>query len=162
MGDSSRSIERRYATMTLDSLKALPIGKLAASDCAMFMWTTGPMMVQAQQLFEAWGFEFKTVAFDWIKTVRSGGDALHWGMGYWTRSNPEYVLLGTKGTPRRLAMDVHSVIMTPVGEHSEKPEEARRRIERLVAGPYLELFARRTAPGWTTWGNEVQQPGGAP
>jgi N6-adenosine-specific RNA methylase IME4 len=79
------------------------------------------------------------------------------GMGYWTRSNAELCLLATRGRPMRWAMDVPQVIMSPVGEHSEKPEEARRRIERLVSGPYLELFARRAAPGWTTWGNEMNK-----
>jgi N6-adenosine-specific RNA methylase IME4 len=158
MGDSNRSPERHYDTMTFDALKALPVAALAADDCAMFMWTTGPMMPQAIELLGAWGFAFKTIAFTWIKTLRSGGDALHWGTGYWTRANPEYVLLGTKGAPCRLAMDVHSVVVAPVQEHSRKPAEVRSRIERLVAGPYLELFAREQVPGWTTWGNEVPRP----
>jgi N6-adenosine-specific RNA methylase IME4 len=40
-------------------------------------------------------------------------------------------------------------------EHSRKPECVRERIERLVAGPYLELFARETKPGWDCWGDQV-------
>jgi N6-adenosine-specific RNA methylase IME4 len=83
------------------------------------------------------------------------GEGLHWGNGYWTRSNSEPCLLATRGTPQRLAMDVHQVVLAPVGEHSKKPEEVRRRIERLVAGPYLELYGRRPVPGWTVWGNEI-------
>lgn len=44
----------------------------------------------------------------------------------------------------------------PAGrEHSRKPEESRDRVEQLVAGPYLELFARSTRPGWVSWGNET-------
>jgi N6-adenosine-specific RNA methylase IME4 len=76
-------------------------------------------------------------------------------MGYYTRANSEDVLLATRGTPMRLAADVHQVIMAPVGKHSEKPDETHKRIERLFTGPYLELFARAERPGWTTWGNEL-------
>jgi N6-adenosine-specific RNA methylase IME4 len=67
-------------------------------------------------------------------------------MGFWTRSNVELCLLATRGSPRRLDENVHSVVMAPVGRHSEKPEEVRKRIERLVPGPRLELFARKQAP----------------
>ena len=63
--------------------------------------------------------------------------------------------IATKGSPQRLAHDVHQVVMAPVGEHSEKPEEVRRLIERLFPGPYLELYGRKPAPGWTVWGNEI-------
>jgi len=80
---------------------------------------------------------------------------LHTGMGYWTRSNSESCLIATKGSPLRLATDVHQIVMAPVGEHSAKPEEVRRRIERLFPGPYLELYGRKLVPGWTVWGNEI-------
>jgi len=76
-------------------------------------------------------------------------------MGYWTRANTEFCLLATKGAPLRLAEDIHQVVLAPVGEHSAKPQEVRSRIERLLAGPYLELFARHAIPKWTVWGNEV-------
>jgi N6-adenosine-specific RNA methylase IME4 len=76
-------------------------------------------------------------------------------MGYWTRSNAELCLLATKGAPSRLAADVHQVVMAPVGEHSVKPDEVRARIQRLLPGPYLELYGRKLVPGWTVWGNEI-------
>jgi N6-adenosine-specific RNA methylase IME4 len=44
-----------------------------------------------------------------------------------------------------------------LGEHSAKPEEVRRRIERLFPGPYLELYGRKLVPGWTVWGNEIRR-----
>jgi MT-A70 len=66
-------------------------------------------------------------------------------------------LFATRGSPQRMAKDVSQVILSPVGEHSAKPQEARRRIERLLLGPYLELFARSPADGWVTWGNEINQ-----
>jgi N6-adenosine-specific RNA methylase IME4 len=85
---------------------------------------------------------------------------LQWGMSYTTRANPEIMLLATRGAPMRLAAVVHQVVIAPhpgPGRHSEKPEEVRRRIERLYPGPYLELFGRKTVPGWTVWGNEIER-----
>jgi N6-adenosine-specific RNA methylase IME4 len=156
-----RSAERYYDTSSLDGIKAIPVAPLAADDCALFLWAVCPEQPGAVAVMQAWGFEYKTVAFFWVKTTKNAerieldGDGLHWGMGYWTRANIEPVLLGTKGSPQRMDKDVHQVVIAPVGEHSEKPEEVRRRIERLLLGPYLELFARRQAPGWTVWGNEI-------
>ena len=83
------------------------------------------------------------------------GEGLHWGGGYGTRANPEPCLLAKRGKPLRLDGGVHSVIMAPVGEHSEKPDEAYVRIERLYGGPRLELFARKPREGWMTWGDEL-------
>jgi N6-adenosine-specific RNA methylase IME4 len=75
--------------------------------------------------------------------------------GYWTRANPEACWLATRGAPKRLHADVRQLIVAPIMEHSRKPDEAYERIERLVEGPYLELYARRPRPGWTSWGNEL-------
>lgn len=78
-------------------------------------------------------------------------------MGYWTRANAEICLLATKGHPRRQARNIHQVIISHVEEHSKKPVEARRRNEALLGDvPRIELFARRTSPGWDVWGNEVE------
>ncbi len=102
-----------------------------------------------------WGFEYKTAAFTWAKTTSK--DNWHFGCGYWTRANAELCLLGTRGTPKRLSRAVRQLLISPVREHSRKPDETHERIERLVAGPYLELFARQSRPGWTTWGNEADK-----
>jgi N6-adenosine-specific RNA methylase IME4 len=83
-------------------------------------------------------------------------------MGYWSRSNSEPCFIATRGSPQRLATDVHQVVSTPVGEHSEKPDEVRRRIELLLPGPYLELYGRKQVEGWRVWGNEVASPLKAP
>lgn len=148
-----RSADRHYDTMSIDDIKALPVEALAADDCALFLWAVCPEIPGALEVITAWGFTYKTFGFVWTKTNPSG-QGLHTGMGYWTRANVEPCLLATRGNPQRLAMDVHQVI-TPVGEHSAKPEEVHTRIERLLAGPYLELFARAERLGWTTWGNEI-------
>jgi N6-adenosine-specific RNA methylase IME4 len=151
-----RSAERYYDTESLDAIKAMPIAPLAADNCILFLWGVWPELPGALDVIRAWGFDYKTAGFIWVKKNRNGeGDFT--GMGYWTRANSEPCLLATKGSPLRLAQDVMQIIWEPVAGHSAKPEEARRRIERLVAGPYLELFARSPVPGWTVWGNEVEQ-----
>ncbi|PWT79157.1 MAG: adenine methyltransferase, partial [Chloroflexi bacterium] len=153
----------------LDLIKALPVADLADKDCALLLWAVWPELRGALEVIQAWGFEYKTVGFVWVKAIKHtkvtvqepkaitlDGDGLHWGMGYWTRANTEVCLLATKGNPQRMAMDVHQVVIASVAEHSAKPEEVRRRIERLLIGDYLELYARKEVPGWTTWGNEVE------
>jgi N6-adenosine-specific RNA methylase IME4 len=152
-----RSATRHYPCMTLDSIRALPIGDLAATDSALFLWATDPMLPQALSVIEAWGFTFKTVAFHWVKSNRTSGNYFT-GMGYWTRANPEQCLLATRGSPKRKAKDVCRLVVSARREHSRKPDEVRSRIERLVDGPYLELFARQNVPGWAAWGNEVDDP----
>src|SRR5215831_6193470 len=118
--------------------------------------------IPALEVIKACGFDYKTAGFLWVKTEKDAGvisldgEGLHWGMGYHTRANTETCLLATRGSPQRLAKDVHQIVIAPVGdEHSAKPDEVYRRIERLYPGPYLELFARKPRDGWTTWGNEI-------
>jgi N6-adenosine-specific RNA methylase IME4 len=155
-GELRSSVNNEYKTSPIDEIAALPVAALAADDSLLFLWATMPQLPAAFEIIKAWGFIYKTCAFNWVKQNPSG-DGLHTGMGYWTRSNSEICLLATKGAPTRLATDVHQIVLAPVGEHSAKPEEVRRRIERLVAGPYLELYGREPADGWTVWGNEIQR-----
>lgn len=153
--------DKHYDTMTIEELKQMPItrggGCLAADDCALFMWATFPMLREALDLIEAWGFKYKTIAFNWIKQNKSGA-GLFWGLGNWTRSNSEICLLAIRGKPKRISAAVHSVVMAPVQKHSQKPDEVRERIVKLVGDvPRIELFARAAAPGWDCWGNEAPQ-----
>lgn len=153
---NGRSPESHYPTMKTEDICALPVQALAAEDCALFLWVTMPMLFEAQKVLAAWGFRYKTVAFVWVKQNRKGS-GIFWGMGYWTRANAELCLLATRGRPQRRAKNIHQVIISPVEEHSKKPEEARQRIEALLGEvPRLELFARRPSPGWDVWGNEVE------
>lgn len=155
-----RSAERHYDTMTLDMIKALPVEQLAAPDCALFLWAVWPELPGALDVIAAWGFAYKTVGFVWVKTSRQRvdpGAPLHTGMGYWTRANTEACLFAIRGNPHREDRGVHQVIMSPVGKHSRKPQETHRRIERLMGGPYLELFGRQPMPGWTVWGNDIER-----
>jgi N6-adenosine-specific RNA methylase IME4 len=154
---SSRRPTDHYETMTIEEIKALPIKALAAENCAVFCWVTWPFMPMWTSIFDAWGVTFSGLAFDWVKLNKSG-KGLHWGTGLGTRANPEPCLLTRIGSPQRLDEGVHSVIMTPIGAHSEKPDEAYRRMQQLYGGPYLELFARKPRDGWTIWGNEIAPP----
>ncbi len=139
--------DKHYPTMPLEDICALPIETLADKDCALFLWATFPMLPETLRVIRAWGFQFKTVAFVWIKANRRAL-TLYWGMGFWTRSNAEICLLAMRGHPKRMSKSVHQVIITPKEEHSKKPDEARRRIEALMGDiPRVELFARQHPPG---------------
>lgn len=153
---AGRSAESHYPTMTIEEIQALPVSELADKDCALFMWITFPLLKESLSVLSAWGFKFKTIAFVWIKQNRKS-DSLFWGMGYWTRANAEFCVLATKGKPKRMAKNVHQVIVSHIKEHSKKPDEARRRIVRLMGDlPRIELFARQKTAGWDVWGNEVE------
>lgn len=153
---AGRSAESHYPTMTIEEIQALPVSELADKDCALFMWITFPLLKESLSVLSAWGFKFKTIAFVWIKQNRKS-DSLFWGMGYWTRANAEFCVLATKGKPKRMAKNVHQVIISHIEEHSKKPDEARRRIVRIMGDlPRIELFARQKSAGWDVWGNEVE------
>lgn len=143
-----------YGTMQIDDIAALPVGSLAHDDCCLFLWTTWPMLQEALTVISAWGFTYKTAAFDWMKIGANGRP--QFGMGYWTRANTEPCLLATRGKPERIDRGVSMAIAEPRRAHSQKPECVYERIERLVDGPYLELFARERRPLWVSWGNEIE------
>jgi len=137
-----RSAENHYPTMSLEDIKNLPINNLADKNCALFMWTTIPLLKDSFSVLDSWGFEYKSIAFVWIK-LNKKSDTLFWGMGHWTRSNAELCILATKGHPKRKSAKVHQVIMSHIQQHSKKPDEARERIIELIGDlPRIELFAR--------------------
>ena len=152
----SRWVGNHYNTLSVTQLCELPVGNLADKDCALFLWTTPPCLIEATKVLKAWGFKYKTKAFCWVKTNKKTM-GLFTGMGYWTRSNTEDCWLATKGHPKRLNADVHQVIMSDVMGHSHKPAIVRERIVQLMGDlPRIELFARRKVEGWDCWGNEVE------
>jgi N6-adenosine-specific RNA methylase IME4 len=160
-----RNAMRHYPTMTLDEICALPVRELAADVSMLALWITGPLLVLGHHVtvMRAWGFKPAAVGWVWIKLTK-GGDRLFvtprdifMGGGFTTRKNAEFCLIGKRGRSLRKNASVHEVIISPVREHSRKPDEARERIEQYV-GPGLtmvELFARTTRPGWLSWGNQV-------
>lgn len=150
-----------YPTMREAELAALPVKDVAADDCVLFMWVCWPILEQSLRLLKAWGFTYKTCGFSWMKADQYRLFALQedvrMGLGYWTRANSEICLLATRGKPKRINPDVRQGIIEPLREHSRKPDCVHERIERLVSGPYLELFARQQRPNWTVWGNQTDK-----
>lgn len=163
-----RSANIHYKTEEVDKIKELPVGELAADDCALYMWMVDWCPQDALDLIAHYGFKHITTAFTWIKTNGSDADldlwdksTWHMGQGYWTRANPEDCYFATKGNPKRLYADVRQLIVAPLMEHSRKPDEWLDRIERLTGGDYLELQARRPRKGWVSWGDELEWTGRA-
>lgn len=151
-----RTASSHYDVMDLEDIKALPVADLADDNCVLFMWATYPNLREAFEVIDAWGFTYKTVAFTWVKKNKIK-DSWFWGMGYWTRANAEICLLATKGNPKRQSSAVHQVVDAKIMKHSQKPDEVRSRIVELCGDvPRIELFARQTAQGWASWGNELE------
>lgn len=145
----------KYPTMSINEICNMPIRSISADNCALFIWTTAPMIDKCFDVIRNWGFCYKTIAFVWIKENKKS-KSLFWGMGNWTRANAEICLLATKGKPQRISASVHSVIVSPIEQHSKKPDETRKRIVDLLGDQSkIELFARCQSDGWDCWGNEV-------
>lgn len=154
---NERFPEHHYQTMTTEDICSLSVSDIASERSALLMWATFPKLKDAFKVIDAWGYEYKTVAFVWVKLNKKAATPF-WGMGAYTRSNTEVCLLGVR--KQRLPVQchkVHQVIQSPIGRHSEKPNIARSRIEQLFGEvPRVELFARNKTPGWHVWGNEVR------
>ncbi len=159
-----RSGEAHYRTMSHDDLYALPVADVAKPDAVLFLWMVQTQIPEAVRLVESWGFTLKSVAFAWVKgaglPLFPDDIRTQMGMGKWTRAEYEQCWLATRGKPKRINADVRQVILDKRREHSRKPDEVYSRIERLVDGPYLELFARQQRSGWSAWGDETNKYGG--
>jgi N6-adenosine-specific RNA methylase IME4 len=156
----SRGQQRHYPTMTTDELCTVKVP--AAKNSVLFMWACWPTLPDALRVIEAWRFEYKSLAWIWIKSNPTGF-GFHMGMGYYTRANSEPCLLATRGNlPKPVDRGILSLIYAPVLEHSRKPDDQYRKIEALYPSAIypnrLELFARRRWPKWSIFGN--QAPGG--
>ena len=158
---ASRGTVAPYQTMEMSDIAQLSVADLAADDCALFMWVVWPTIDEALGIMESWGFKYKTCAFTWLKAdpyrLWALEEDVRMGLGYWTRANSEVCLLGTRGKPKRRDNSVRQGIIEPIRQHSRKPDCVHERVERLVVGPYLELFARQQRPGWDCWGNQVDK-----
>lgn len=152
--------ERHYGTTENSELAKMNVA--AAKDSVCFMWTTWPMLTDAIDLMKSRGFEYRTVAFVWVKANKKATDSPFWGMGSWTRANSEICLLGVKGKPKRQGKGVHQLIVEPemitdpIMQHSRKPVCVRDKIVELMGDvPRLEMFARESTPGWSVFGDEA-------
>ena len=150
-----RTVETHYPTMNTETIKNIQVCAISDNNCILFIWVTFPKLQEGLDVIQAWGFEYKTIAFTWVKKNKIA-NSWFWGMGKWTRSNAELCLLATKGKPKRISAGVSSIIDNKIQAHSQKPDEARDRIVQLCGDlPRIELFARQQTPGWDAWGNEV-------
>jgi len=147
--------QNEYKTMTFNQLKELPVKEITDTDSLLFLWATFPILPQAFELLKVWGFEYKTIAFVWIKEDRTNNTPKKYGLGWYTRSNCEVVLLGRKGKFDRKSASVKQIVAGTLDKHSKKPNEVRKRILQLCGDlPRIELFARIEPKGWDAWGNE--------
>lgn len=151
----NRSAENYYSTMTVNELSKLIIP--AAGNAVLFMWAIWPMLPQALELIDTWGFNYKTIAWVWVKANKRGM-GFFTGLGYYTRANTEPCLLATRGKPLKPEnRSIQALIYSPIRQHSRKPDEQYQKIESLYPSKrYLELFARYNHSGWDAWGNQVK------
>lgn len=170
---ANKSAKSHYDVMTTNDIASIPVHKIADDNAILLLWATWPNLFEAKIVGEAWGFTYKTLGFDWVKRTTTG-KALHTGLGYYTRSNSEPCLLFRKGKmPKLKSRGVHSIIVTDdrvhmlpgfeetiearISSHSKKPELFYSRVEKLLDGPYVELFSRAKRPGWSVIGNEIDK-----
>jgi len=150
------SIEKHYKTLNKKELQQLKIKEITHNDCVLFMWFTDAHFIEAIELCKSWGFEYKTIAFVWEK--RSKHNKLISNLGSWTLKNYELCLLATKGKMMKYKKinNIKQQVIAERTKHSRKPDIVRNNIEKLFGDiPRIELFARETAVGWDSWGNEV-------
>lgn len=136
-----------YGTMTVDEICALPVREIVAENAHLHLWTTNAFLFEAKRVMEAWGFEYKS-CFVWVKPQM--------GIGNYWRVSHEFMLLGIRGDAPFLAKNEMSWAELPRGRHSAKPDDIRKRIEKVSPGPRIELFARDAFEGWSAWGNQTK------
>jgi N6-adenosine-specific RNA methylase IME4 len=151
-----------YATMDLPALCRLPVGQLAAPDAVLAIWVLGAGVDRTLQVIDAWGFTDPHEGFVWVKSSKAGKPRM--GMGHTTRKDSEQVWLAKRGQGLRgVDKGVAQTIVAQRREHSRKPDEAYRRLERLYGEVRrIELFSRRERPGWTRWGDQLLPPDAEP
>jgi len=142
----------KYPTLKTKELMKIPVTEIAEEDALLFMWVTNPHLAQGIELGQAWGFEYKTVAFVWDKGVHNPGK--------YTLSYCELCLVFKRGrmpSPRGTRNE-KQLVRAPRGEHSVKPQEVRDAISRMFPEhERIELFARQKPKGWDVWGLEVEE-----
>jgi N6-adenosine-specific RNA methylase IME4 len=142
--------ERRYGSMSIDEIAALPVREWADANAHLYLWVTNPLIFDAYPVVAAWGFRYVTML-----TWRKVGPL---GMGYYFRGETEHVLFCVRGkAPIPSSKRERNWLVAPKTVHSAKPDRFYEIVERVSPGPYLELFARRRRYGWDVWGNEAPE-----
>lgn len=146
----------RYGTMSLDDIKALPVGQLAAETAHLYLWVPNALLPEGLAVLATWGFAYKSNIV-WHKVRKDGGPDGR-GVGFYFRNVTELVLFGVRGKSARTLAPGRSQVnflKTRKREHSRKPDEFYDIVETCSSGPFLEMFARGSRPGWTSWGNQA-------
>jgi N6-adenosine-specific RNA methylase IME4 len=149
----------RYPTMTLQEIMELPVAQVAAPRSHLYLWVPNALIQDGLRVMERWGFTYKSQIV-WYKVRKDGGPDRR-GVGFYFRNVTEVCLFGIRGKNNRTGpagRTQPNVIVSRKREHSRKPDEMYDIIESCSRGPFLELFARHTRPGWLQWGNEVGAP----
>ena len=154
-----------YKTQDLNWIKSLKVNEISHKNSVLFIWAVSPLLPEAFEVINSWGFKYKTVAFCWNKTNKGG--SLVANMGRWTMGNIELCLLATKGKPKRICKNIRQQVSALREGHSKKPDIIRNRIVELMGDiPRLELFCRddglinlfgeKRMDGWDVFGNETK------
>lgn len=139
--------ERHYGLMSLERIKALPVGELASNNAHLWLWVTNATLREGYDVIEAWGFTPRS-PLTWIKP--------RFTLGVYLRNATEHLILGTRGKAPVQFRSQPTWMFAPLQEHSHKPEEQYAVIDRVSGnGSKLELFARRRQPGWDVWGDQI-------
>ena len=147
--------DEHYPIMNTKQICELDVEKIADKNSALFIWTTDAHLPDCLKVIEAWGFEYRTIAFVWLKKYKSWINCVL--TAPWTLKSTEICLLGIKGSPKRKINNIRAFVEAERTVHSRKPEEVRKRIEKMFGEvPKIELFARQKTEGWDVWGNEVE------
>lgn len=148
----AKSAQAQYTCMSIEDIKALPVSQLARGDALLWLWCTWPLLREAMDTVDAWGFKYVTGGA-WAKRTKNGKAAF--GTGYRLRSACEPFLIGIVGDPVT-TRSVRNLIDGLAREHSRKPEEAFSAAEQLMPNAYrVELFSRQGRRGWDAWGNQT-------
>ena len=148
----------RYETMTTEEICELPVRDVTVEPAHLYLWVPNALLPDGLRVMEAWGFEYKSNVV-WHKIRKDGGSDGR-GVGFYFRNVTELILFGVRGKNARTLAPARSqvnMIQSRKREHSRKPDEQYELIEQCSPGPYLELFARGTRPGWTYWGNQADE-----
>ena len=149
----------RYETLEIDEIKVLPVTDLVEDPAHLYLWSPNALLREGLEVMAAWGFSYKTTLI-WHKVRRDGGSDGR-GVGFYFRNVTESVLFGVRGKGARTLAPGRrqtNLIATRKREHSRKPDELYPIIEACSRAPFIELFARGSRPGWTSWGQEVDRP----
>jgi N6-adenosine-specific RNA methylase IME4 len=165
-----------YKQIPLNELKQLPIADIAEKDSILFLWATLPKIIEALETMKAWGFRYTCCPFAWMKLNSTGHleetwpetkkkkamptltleGGLYSGIGHWTAGNTELVLMGKRGSLKRIRKDIKQTVIAPISWHSHKPDEVRQRIVQLMGDvPRIELFATESPEGWDAIGGAI-------